>query len=453
MINLQKIEIREVLTPLKSKVINTFRNRQIIKLKDLLNLTGLKYRQIEWITERLINVGILERIKPGKYRLTELGTKYIETIDLFNLPFKENFKLIGSIDVNLFLNGLEGATILGGLLSDGDVSKNRIKFLTTDESLNRYVWDRLIKIFNKKVKEKYGYIQGRLNVEFLKLFTPTYRKKPFRENGRIISWPNVKIPDFIMKGSKEQKIEFLKTYASCDGGVSIELWWDKQYMSYNIRAWVFIACKNPILQEQLSRLLEDVGLRVNFRSKNELLLSGENVNRFKEIGFVEGCKVVQGKYWKGIEKNDLLNLAIIIQKIGSDIIPPFLRVNKSKDDEIREFLKFLILEIKKNGLDETVKKFFELKIKNKLLRKIPINWIKILQLLENRELSFNDIINEMVRKNYKDSFEEARKGISCILSRMKKYKLINNETLNQWKITNEGKELLIEYRNLTFKST
>lgn len=424
--DLQKIEIKGVLTPLQVRIINLFRDDNTISLAKICRVLNLDWKQAFKITKRLMDKDILKRVKRGTYRLTKIGKDHIKIIDLFQLSSRNFYKFSGMIDVDTFLNGTDGASIVSALLSDGSVCGNQIRFLTTDKSLNEYVWNKLEKVFNKKIDRKYGCVRGRLEAEFLKLFT-TYKTTPFRENKNTVSWPSVKIPEFIKEGNLDQKNEFLRVYASCDGSVSIDLFWNKRTQLYSLQAFVTITCKNPKLMEQLFDLLKKQGFNPTITRGYRIVLTGEDIIKFKYVGFVEGCKPVHGKYWRNIEKNRLLDLAISIVKLGPDIIPPHLRINKSKRNEIIEYLKKL-LGRKENDL-------LSLRNLHKLLRNLSKNEVTILKLLKISDLSLDEIRNKVRWKI---------KNVSSLLTRMKKDKLIDNDFRKSWKITEFGKDILRE---------
>jgi predicted transcriptional regulator len=431
MIDLKIIEIKGRLTELQTKVLNLFRESDIIFLSKIPIILHLNYKQTLKIIRRLVEKGIIKRIERGKYRLTKIGKNYIKIIDLFNLSSKDSFNFSGYIDVDAFLNTTSGASIVSALLSDGSVSGNEIKFITVDEALNKYIWEKFERIFRRKVNEKYGSFRGRLETEFLRLFSPTYRTVPFRVNGKIISWPKPKIPDFIMNGDINKKFEFIKVYASCDGGVIIDLVWRKNTKLFYLQPSISIACKNPYLKQQLVALLK--GLNFNpYQNDEHIVLTGDDIPKFSSIGFVNDNIVVHSSFWNGVKKNKLLGLALIIQKFGSDIIPFKLRQDKNKLKEIKEFLKSLLEKIEIEGLNSVESELFKIKNRNKLLKRFSSNWLRVLQALKNSQLSAQEVYKLI--PNVKNPRQ--------VLFLLKKKRLICNNFRKSWKITKFGRSIL-----------
>ncbi|MFQ6009849.1 MAG: hypothetical protein ACE5J7_01885 [Candidatus Aenigmatarchaeota archaeon] len=220
------------------------------------------------------------------------------------------------------------------------------------------------------------------------------------------------------------------------GGIIYELWWYEEHKLFYLRAWIMIACENLKLKQDICTLLKGLEFEPK-EMPHEILLTGKDVEKFRQkIGFVNGCKVVHGKHWKGIEKNRLLNLAHLLNKGASNIIPFSLRKDKTKEKEIRKYLLLLISKIENYGLENISRNLLEKVNYEVKLRKTSKYRIQVLEILENSDFIFNQLIKEMMsRYNYKNKFHRAKHNLSLILSRMKRDKLIINEPIGTWKIT------------------
>lgn len=131
-------------------------------------------------------------------------------------------------------------------------------------------------------------------------------KKVLHENNE---YPHANIPDEVSK-SRKLGIEFLRIYATCDGGVSIAIGY-KGSMPFLVRK-VFIAVKHPILAKQLIGLLENIGYKPYYYGQQIRLTRSKDIIRFqKEIGFIKGAKISgDSKYLRGYEKNQILETVV-----------------------------------------------------------------------------------------------------------------------------------------------
>jgi hypothetical protein len=126
---------------------------------------------------------------------------------------------------------------------------------------------------------------------------------------------------------------------SADGYVTLTVKWDKKKKIWRIIRRIKLACKHPILKEQISELLKKVGL-LHQVSKEELIIERKrDILKFaEEIKFVPGVKVTKNsKFWRGLEKNDVLNLVIKSFEINAKDLKRF----KTKE-EVINFLKSLV---------------------------------------------------------------------------------------------------------------
>ncbi len=420
-----------ILTPMKCKVINVL-SEDPKNFKSIVSLSGLHYKQIEYLTQSLVRDGIIQRSRHGYYFITDTGLEYKNLIKELSLEKKDNFKLKGQVDKSKFLDSIEGAIITAAILSDGCLLHNRINFLTNDTSLNNFVWDTLERIFNKKVNRNRGFLDGRINVEFLRMFSPTYHTEPNKAG----NYPLAKIPDFIMNGSLNQKRWFLRTYLSCDGGMCFQIWQTGKGEIFYIRTWVGIACKHPGLINDLMKLLKSMNFNPQ-RISSGVALWKSDIPKYKEIGFIDGCCAVHGKFWKGVEKNKLLELACLIREFGSHLVPYKLR--KQGQDEVIAYLRNVIDDISSKGyesvhdsLEQNKKEFIRIKSASK-------NWkAALIALKQNHNMKYNSIASFVYPKDP----EINRNHKICIdLSMCKRKGLIINKNEN-WSLTGKGLEYL-----------
>lgn len=110
--------------------------------------------------------------------------------------------------------------------------------------------------------------------------------------------------------------DFLSAAFSCDGGVS--LYPARRVGKRGGTQWlirtVFLACMHPTLTQQYKKLLEHFYVKVREESKNGKLKieKEEDIRQFRDlIGFIPCVKVTNhSKFWRGREKNEVLNLLI-----------------------------------------------------------------------------------------------------------------------------------------------
>ncbi len=174
-------------------------------------------------------------------------------------------------------------------LPDGSI-RSRISFESVDISIAK----KFQKIISEALGKEYA-IHSRLpslerwsKVYYLSAIVPkniersllrhskTFRTKPFADG----TYPDSKIPDEIMNGTKVQKQSFLKIFASAEG--SIILASDKQRKWWVINRWISIRCTHPIIINQLRELLEDLDIS-SIGSDREIIIKGKlNLIKFQK---------------------------------------------------------------------------------------------------------------------------------------------------------------------------
>ena len=233
------------------------------------------------------------------------------------------------------------ASTIGLLLTDGGISvwgKKQLEvFLTSNSQALRNLFEKNIKQLFPERKLKFQTINGK-TVKKIRIcdkevgrklleFSPTFRTRRCdvfptcprlrglpqrgvcRECKPINGFPPVKIPEFIKEGSIELKRTILRVAMSCDGG--IEFHEIVQKRRRNLQRRLFLRCHNPNLLQEWEKIFNDCGFKVT-KTKNEIRITGKDqLKKFRnEIGFIEGVKVMRSKNWRGIDKNQLLDLVI-----------------------------------------------------------------------------------------------------------------------------------------------
>jgi len=144
-----------------------------------------------------------------------------------------------------------------------------------------------------------------------------------------IEYPKAEIPKQVFKNKKLAR-EFLKIYASCDGGISVVPARNKRGSLFLVRK-VLISVKHPIMSEQLTKLLLNLGFSP-VRYKDQIrLIKREDIQKFKEeIGFIKDAKVSNNsKYLSGYEKNKILDMVIDSYRNPQELLNFLLKIRFS----------------------------------------------------------------------------------------------------------------------------
>lgn len=150
-----------------------------------------------------------------------------------------------------------------------------------------------------------------------------------------LEYPKARIPKEVFESQKLAK-EFLKIYASCDGGVSVVPAKNKYGSMFLVRK-VLISVKHPILNSQITELLRLLGYEPSKFSDQIRLAKRDDLEKFRnEIGFIKGCKVTDdSKFLSGLEKNVVLNMILDSYK-NPRILLDFLITKRSSFGLIRD---------------------------------------------------------------------------------------------------------------------
>lgn|GEM_PF-5377503 len=265
------------------------------------------------------------------------------------------------------------------LLADGSVDKKRNTVTFTEE---KDLVKRLVKEFQEinglqidwKIDLQKNSMRARAYnkklVTLLLTIVKTFRTRPFNvhpissEKNRETE-PKPTIPEVCFRNLELAK-EFLKYYASCDGGPEFSIY-RRRSGQIQLHTGIKIGCKNSFLRKQLLKLLKKCGIEVQVKVDGIVIRSAENVTKFcKEIGFLEESKIRRGKRFKGFSKNDVVKLILLcslLTKKGNWINKSFMTLN-----EIEKFL-VVCLNLIKNRKKKELLKF----LKTKLDMEIKVN--------------------------------------------------------------------------------
>ncbi len=144
-----------------------------------------------------------------------------------------------------------------------------------------------------------------------------------------IEYPKAEIPKQIFK-NKQLANEFLRIYASCDGGISVVPTKNIRGSPFLVRK-IFISVKHPKLSEQLTNLLFDLGFSPS-RYKDQIrVIKMEDIRKFRdEIAFIKGAKISKdSKFLYGYQKNQILDKIINSYRNPQELLDFLLKIRSS----------------------------------------------------------------------------------------------------------------------------
>lgn len=126
-----------------------------------------------------------------------------------------------------------------------------------------------------------------------------------------IEYPAAEIPVELLKKDKTLAKDFLRIYASCDGGVSVSAAKNKKNSIFLVRK-IFIEVAHPTLKQQIYTLLKHLKYNPKCYKTSIRLTTKEDFIKFhKEIGFIKKSKISKhSKNFVGYEKNKVLKMLI-----------------------------------------------------------------------------------------------------------------------------------------------
>lgn len=285
------------------------------------------------LSEHAINIRVSRLKKKSKIISTDRNT----------LRKKERGKNYGLIKIpKNFSEDL--ADIVALLLSDGEVRDNGvISFTNTDDVLIRHFKGQMKKVFG--IVHFYEHKQefnGRkwTNISFCSIDIRDYLKSLTPSYSSISD--ETKIPDFILKSSNRIIKTFLESFVSCDGGITVSVFYDKNKKKYIINKSIFFAIANKTLKNQMAFLLRKLGFRPKEYKEDEIVLDTKDdlIKFSKEIGFISMCRVSHSNsYWHGYTKNSVLKMAI--KSFDKDFLPQFINRFQPSQNNKNKIIKHL----------------------------------------------------------------------------------------------------------------
>ncbi len=237
--------------------------------------------------------------------------------------------------------------LIGLLLTDGCVSDNRFlifhnKSEVVHEEFRKYVVELFGDVHFTQRLEMNGtkrtqVTSKRIVSELLELSEmTTFRKKQFDNGG----FPQTRLPKFINNLSKDSKSKFLQAIFSADGSISVSARWHKRNNSWEIRRRIELTCKNPYLREDFYTLIKNFGFYPRVSNENITMERKSDIAGFTDlVRFIPNVKIGgDSKYWKGFEKNQVLDLAVKTFEINKKDLE-----NLQTKQDVMSFLKLQIV--------------------------------------------------------------------------------------------------------------
>jgi hypothetical protein len=163
--------------------------------------------------------------------------------------------------------------------------------------------------------------------------------------------PQPKIPDICFQ-SLDIAQQFLKYYASCDGGPEFSIY-KRKNGKLQLHMGIKIGCKNQFLRKQLLELLKRIGVEGIEKQNGIVVRSIKSILRFKEkIGFLEESKVRRGRRFKGFHKNDVVKLMILCSLLTKE--KKWINKSFASIEELEDFLLRCLKLIEKKEEKELI---------------------------------------------------------------------------------------------------
>lgn len=212
------------------------------------------------------------------------------------------------------------------LLTDGYMKKGGgIMFICTDKILQNY--------FLTLIKESYGLaptinaymrkgketiVHSKEVASKLLELTPSYKTSPWNINPKTYFQEPQPSLSFLENESSDTLKEIIRIAMSTDGTMLVD------FPHNSIYPRLEFCCAHPMLLYEWKEIFQKVGLK-SYILKSKITWSGfkglgikelKSIGRFIEIGgFIDGVKITgKSRYYKGITKNNLLNLVFNMNK-------------------------------------------------------------------------------------------------------------------------------------------
>lgn len=174
-----------------------------------------------------------------------------------------------------------------------------------------------VKIHSKKLGTKLFQLSGSYRTkpctrhpicQHLKGKRSSHREPTINFDG--VGYPPANLPKEIFKDTKLAR-NFLRIYATCDGGVSVVPAKNSKGSQFLVRR-VFIAVEHPILKKELVEVLKILRYSPLEYKGQIRLTKKEDILKFsKEIAFIKNARISKdSKYLNGHTKNKILNMIV-----------------------------------------------------------------------------------------------------------------------------------------------
>jgi type IV secretory pathway ATPase VirB11/archaellum biosynthesis ATPase/transcriptional regulator with XRE-family HTH domain len=239
-----------------------------LNLKEIAKELGISYNVLRYAKEnrRYVKIEILKKFarRIGASKKIENSIKAIKG-STTSIPIK-----IPKIDEKFM-------SFLGYLFGDGSINKTKVEFHNSNEILRHEFMDICEKTFGIRGREEFPNkrtpkvtITSRALATFLHNIGIPYGRKSSKIN----------LPDRFLKLGNNELKAFLRAYFSCDS-----------YVAMNRRE-IETSTASKTMAKQLQLILLRFGIfssisikRVRGKKYYKILIEGENVNRFNQIGF------------------------------------------------------------------------------------------------------------------------------------------------------------------------
>lgn len=187
-------------------------------------------------------------------------------------------------------------------------------------------------------------------------------KIPIEQRNMYLEYPKIKLPGMVKTGAN--KIDFLRVFATCDGGPEFSVY-SRKNGALQLHVGVKIGCDNPYLRKEIKDMMSDI--RVNFVERNDGIIIKQNseiIKFAKTVGFLSESTIRKGKLLKGFTKNDALTLMLMCAELSKQ--SQWINKNFSDKKRLESFLVECIELISSKHFDD-LQNVIEKELKIKLI--------------------------------------------------------------------------------------
>lgn len=194
------------------------------------------------------------------------------------------------------------ASLIGHLVGDGSVCK-RTK--TISYCNKNYM---LVNVVAETIEEEFG-IRTKISQHRNLFYAVCHSKKAYEDLVKYTQYgsKNWMVPREVLFDPSSLGPPFLRALADDEGSVSFNL---QPNGKWSRRTYISSLC--PSGRSGLIQLLSLLGIRAR-ETINAVVINGgkENISRFARfIGFTPGVKILRGKWWRGHDKAEVLDLLL-----------------------------------------------------------------------------------------------------------------------------------------------